>query len=79
MNRFQNGLGDIPATPLLNPAPFFVPPSPLTPYSNPKGRGNDVSLYALDSIALSQPALSLAAKVQADVATMPRVPEIARM
>jgi catecholate siderophore receptor len=52
VNRFQNGLGDIPATPLLNPAPFFVPPSPLTPYSNPKGRGNDVSLYALDSIAL---------------------------
>jgi catecholate siderophore receptor len=52
VNRFQNGLDDIPATPLLNPAPFFVPPSPLTPYSNPKGRGNDVSLYALDSIAL---------------------------
>lgn len=52
VNRFQNGLDDIPATPLLNPARFFVPPSPLTPYSNPKGRGNDVSLYALDSIAL---------------------------
>jgi catecholate siderophore receptor len=52
VNRFQNGLNDIPATPLLNPAPFFVPPSPVTPYSNPKGRGNDVSLYALDSIAL---------------------------
>src|ERR1700689_2719557 len=52
VNRFQNGLDDIPATPLLNPAPFFVPPSPLTPYSNPKGRGKDVSLYALDSIAL---------------------------
>jgi catecholate siderophore receptor len=52
VNRFHNGLDDIPATPLLNPAPFFVPPSALTPYSNPKGRGNDVSLYALDSIAL---------------------------
>jgi catecholate siderophore receptor len=52
VNRFHNGLNDIPATPLLNPAPFFVPPSPVTPYSNPKGRGNDVSLYALDSIAL---------------------------
>ena len=53
VNRFQNGLDDIPATPLLNPAPFFVPPTPLTPYSNPQGRGSDVSLYALDSVALS--------------------------
>jgi catecholate siderophore receptor len=52
VNRFQNELDDIPATPLLNPAPFFVPPTPLTPYSNPKGRGSDMSLYAVDSIAL---------------------------
>jgi catecholate siderophore receptor len=52
VNRFQNGLNDIPATPLLNPAPFFVPPTPITPNSNPKGRGRDVSVYALDSIAL---------------------------
>jgi catecholate siderophore receptor len=52
VNRFQNGLDDIPATPLLNPTPFFYPPTPLIPYSNPKGRGSDVSVYALDSIAL---------------------------
>jgi catecholate siderophore receptor len=52
VNRFQNGLDDIPATPLLNPSPFFVPSTPLTIYSNPKGRGSDVSLYALDSVAL---------------------------
>jgi catecholate siderophore receptor len=52
VNRFQNGLDDIPATPLLNPTPFFVPASPITPYSNPKGRGSDVSAYAADSIAL---------------------------
>ena len=52
VNRFQNGLDDIPPTPLLNPVPFFVPPTPLTPYSNPKGRGSDVSVYAMDSIAL---------------------------
>ena len=52
VNRFQNGLDDIPATPLLNPAPFFYPPTPLAIYSNPKGRGSDVSLYALDGIAL---------------------------
>jgi catecholate siderophore receptor len=52
VNRFQNGLDDIPSTPLLNPVPFFVPPTPLTPYSNPKGRGSDVSVYAVDSIAL---------------------------
>lgn len=50
VNRFQNGLDVIPATPLLNPAPFFVPPTPLSIYSNPKGRGSDVSLYALDSM-----------------------------
>src|ERR1700689_2995209 len=52
VNRFQHGLDDIPATPLLNPTPFFYPPTPLIPYSNPKGRGSDVSVYALDSIAL---------------------------
>ena len=52
VNRFQNGLDEIPATPLLNPAPFFYPSTPLTIYSNPKGRGSDASLYALDSIAL---------------------------
>ena len=52
VNRFQNGIDDIPATPLLNPAPFFMPPTPLTPNSNPKGRGSDVSVYAVDSLAL---------------------------
>jgi catecholate siderophore receptor len=52
VNRFQNGLNEIPATPLLNPAPFFVPPTPITPIYNPKGQGTDVSVYALDSIAL---------------------------
>jgi catecholate siderophore receptor len=52
VNRFQNGLDDIPPTPLLNPSPFYYPPTPLTIYSNPKGRGSDVSVYALDSIAL---------------------------
>jgi catecholate siderophore receptor len=52
VNRFQNGLDDIPATPLLNPSPFYYPPTPLAIYANPKGRGSDVSVYALDSIAL---------------------------
>jgi catecholate siderophore receptor len=51
VNRFQNGLDDIAPTPLLNPDGFHTPPTPLIPYSNPKGRGNDVSVYALDSIA----------------------------
>ena len=51
VNRFQNGLDDIPPTPLLNPAPFYYPPTPLVIYANPKGRGSDVSVYALDSIA----------------------------
>jgi len=53
VNRFQNGIDNIPATPLLNPVPFFALPTPLTPHSNPKGRGSDASLYALDSIALN--------------------------
>jgi catecholate siderophore receptor len=52
VNRFQNGLNDIPATPLLNPYPFYSPPTPLISYSNPKARANDVSPYILDSIAL---------------------------
>jgi catecholate siderophore receptor len=52
VNRFQNGLNDIPPTPLLNPHPFYTPPTPLISYSNPKARANDVSPYILDSIAL---------------------------
>jgi catecholate siderophore receptor len=52
VNRFQNGIDDVPATPLLRPAPFFAPPTPVTPNSNPKGRGNDVSVYTADSLAL---------------------------
>ena len=52
VNRFTNGLDDIAPTPLLHPDPFNTPPTPLTSYSNPKGRGSDVSLYALDDIAL---------------------------
>jgi catecholate siderophore receptor len=50
VNRFLNGLNDIPATPLLAPVPYYYPPTPLTPESNPKGRGSDASVYALDSI-----------------------------
>jgi catecholate siderophore receptor len=52
VSRFTNGLDDIAPTPLLNPDPFHTPPTPLTTYSNPKGRGSDVSVYALDSVAL---------------------------
>ena len=52
VSRFTNGLDDIPPTPLLNPNGFDTPATPLTTYSNPKGRGSDVSVYALDSIAL---------------------------
>jgi len=52
VSRYINGLDDISPTPLLNPNGFGTPPTPLTTYSNPKGRGNDVSPYALDSIAL---------------------------
>jgi catecholate siderophore receptor len=52
VNRFTNGLDDIAPTPLLSPDGFNTPPTPLTIYSNPKGRGNDVSVYALNSISL---------------------------
>jgi catecholate siderophore receptor len=51
VNRFENGLDDIAPTPLLSPDAFHTAPTPLIPYSNPKGRGSDVSVYALDSIA----------------------------
>ena len=52
VSRFYNGLDDIPPTPLLSPSAFYTPPSPLAAYSNPDGEGRDVSVYALDSIAL---------------------------
>jgi catecholate siderophore receptor len=52
VSRYTNGLDDIAPTPLLNPDGFDTPPTPLTTYANPKGRGNDVSVYALDSLAL---------------------------
>jgi len=52
VSRFNNGMDDIPPTPLLNPNGFGIPPTPLVAYSNPDGRGNDVSVYALDGIAL---------------------------
>jgi catecholate siderophore receptor len=52
VSRFNNGLDDIAPTPLLNPNGFGISPTPLVAYSNPDGRGNDVSVYALDSIAL---------------------------
>jgi catecholate siderophore receptor len=52
VSRFDNGIDDIPPTPLLNPDGFGIPPTPLVAYSNPTGRGNDVSVYAFDSLAL---------------------------
>lgn len=52
--RFTNGLGVIAPTPLLNPDPFNTLPTPLSPYSNPKGRGSDVSAYALDELAIGK-------------------------
>jgi catecholate siderophore receptor len=52
VSRFTNGLNDIAPTPLLHPDPFHTAATALTAYSLPKGRGSDVSVYALDSIAL---------------------------
>jgi catecholate siderophore receptor len=53
VTRFQNGLDNIAPTPILAPDPSNTPPTPLVVYSAPKGRGNDVSVYASDSLALS--------------------------
>jgi catecholate siderophore receptor len=52
VTRFQNGLDNIAPTPILSPDPFNTPPTPLVVYSAPQGRGNDVSVYAADNIAL---------------------------
>jgi catecholate siderophore receptor len=52
VDRFENGIDDIPPTPLLTPNGFGTPPTPLIVYSNPKGEGKDVSVYGLDSLAL---------------------------
>jgi len=53
VNRYTNGLDDIAPTPLLDPDGLHTAPTPLTTYANPKSRGSDVSLYALDRIALA--------------------------
>jgi len=52
VTRFQNGLDDIAPTPLLAPNPFNTTPTPLVVYSAPKDRGDDISVYVADSIAL---------------------------
>jgi catecholate siderophore receptor len=52
VTRFQNGLDDIPPTPILAPDPFNTPPTPLVVYSAPQGRGNDVSVYGADNVGL---------------------------
>jgi catecholate siderophore receptor len=52
VDRFENGIDDIPLTPLLAPNGFNTPPTPLIVYSSPRGEGKDVSVYALDSLAL---------------------------
>ena len=54
VNRFANGLNDIAPTPLLNPDGFHTLPTPLISVSNPKGRGSDISLYAIDSVAIGK-------------------------
>src|SRR3974390_2937686 len=50
--RHTRCIGDWSSDVCSSDLPFYYPPTPLTPYSNPKGRGNDASVYALDSIAL---------------------------
>jgi catecholate siderophore receptor len=52
VTRFQNGLDDIAPTPILAPDPLHTSPTPLVVYSAPQGRGNDVSVYGSDNIAL---------------------------
>jgi catecholate siderophore receptor len=52
VSRFENGLDFVAPTPLLSPNGFGTPPTPLSIYANPKGKGSDVSAYALDSLAL---------------------------
>jgi catecholate siderophore receptor len=52
VHRYENGLDDIPPTPLLDPDPFNTAPTPLSVYATPQGEGRDVSVYALDSVAL---------------------------
>jgi catecholate siderophore receptor len=52
VHRYENGLNDIAPTPLLAPDGFHTPPTPLAVYATPQGEGRDVSVYALDSVAL---------------------------
>jgi len=52
VTRYTNGIDDIPGTPILSPAAFFAPATPLTAVALPRSRGTDVSAFATDSVAL---------------------------
>ena len=53
VDRYLNGIDLIAPTTLLNPNPYNAPATPLVVESRPQSQGTDVSLYAIDSIALS--------------------------
>ncbi|HEY1792050.1 MAG TPA: TonB-dependent siderophore receptor [Opitutaceae bacterium] len=53
VTRYVNGIDDLPPTPLLDPVPYYSPPTPLEVDTQPDTYGSDVSLSAMDSMKLS--------------------------
>ncbi len=51
--KYINGLDVIPPTPILDPDPYFSPPTALDTDTLPSTRGSDVSLSAMDRMRLS--------------------------
>jgi catecholate siderophore receptor len=63
--RYINGIDVIPPTPLLDPVPYYSPPTPLDVDTLPRTYGSDVSFNAMDRVRLA-PRLDLDAGVRWD-------------
>ncbi len=49
---YANGIDDIPPTPLLDPNPYYSPPTPLDAVLMPHTSGSDASFEAMDRVRL---------------------------
>jgi catecholate siderophore receptor len=53
VTKYINGIDTIPPTPLLDPVPYYYPPTPLDIDVLPRSYGSDVSFSAMDRMRLS--------------------------
>ena len=54
VTKYVNGMDVIPPTPLLDPVPYYFPPTALDTDELPDSEGTDVSLSAMDRIRLTE-------------------------